>query len=681
MTKKEAGEKIEKLRRAIERHNELYYQKASPEISDYEYDGIMRELAALEGKYPDLASPDSPTVRVGGKPLKEFRTVIHRVPMLSLDNTYSKEELRDFDQRVKKFLKQDSVEYFVEEKVDGVSVTLVYENGLLALGASRGDGKRGDDITENLKTIRSVPLRIPVPGSSFKGKIPRVLEVRAEAFLPHVRFEAINREREREGEEVFANPRNACAGSLKQLDPAVVSRRQLDVFVHGLAVIEGSGEAPDSQSSAFVFLESLGFKTIRNTCLCPDIGSVSEFVERFREVRRGLDYDTDGLVVKVNRFDLQKILNVTSKAPRWMIAYKYPAERAETVLEAIRIQVGRTGVLTPVALLKPVRLSGSTVSRASLHNQDEIQRLDVRIGDRVLVEKSGEIIPKVVGVLTDKRKGTPPPFVFPAKCPACSGKVDKFGDEVALRCVNLACPAQLKARVRHYASRGAMDIEGLGAVWVEQLVDLGMIRDLADLYDLKAREVEKLDRMGPKSTENLLLGIEASKTRTLDRLIFALGIFGVGERAAHILAQKFGCLDRLRMAREEDLESVREIGPVTAKSVVDFFREEGTLRILDRLRGAGVRFDLVEKVREASFFSQKSFVITGTLESMERSAAEKFIRQLGGISSSGVSRKTDYLVLGSQPGSKLEKARSLGVRILEEKEFCRALRENGIMDF
>lgn len=670
MDKKQAQKTIEKLRKEIERHNEKYYVDAKPEISDFDFDQLMQSLIALEKKFPDLVTPDSPSQRVGGAPIKGFKQVTHAVPMLSLDNTYSQEEIQEFDERVKRFLGKDQVDYFAEEKIDGVSITLTYENGNLVLGATRGDGKQGDDITENIKTIQSIPLKL-------KGKFPKLLEVRAEAVIPRKSFEKINEEKEKLGEEPFANPRNSCAGTLKMLDPKIVASRHLDAWVHGLARIEG-GEKLERHSELEAYLHSLGLKTIQNARKCKDLAAVWKFVEEFQEKKNKLDYDVDGLVIKVDLLDYQKALKTTSKSPRWAIAYKYAAEQAETLLEDIKVQVGRTGALTPVAILKPVQLSGTTVSRASLHNADEIERLDVRIGDIVRVEKSGEIIPKVIEVLKEKRKGNLKKFVFPEICPVCGGKAEKFGDEVAIRCINLACPAQLKAKVRHFAQRSAMDIEGLGAVWVDTFVEKGLIKDLADIYDLDAVEVGSLERMGEISTKNLMKGIEDSKKRPLERLIFALGIPGVGERAGYLLAQRFKKMEALAKVTAEDLESIREIGPVTAKAIVDFFKESGTKKILDRLRKAGVKFDLVQEVKSDNFFSGKTVVITGSLSKYERREAEAMLRGMGAHPSGSVSRKTDYLIVGDAPGSKTEKAKQLGIKILTEKEFFHLLRDSGI---
>ncbi|MSR77540.1 MAG: NAD-dependent DNA ligase LigA, partial [Candidatus Omnitrophica bacterium] len=632
MTRTEAQKIITKLRKEIEKHNRLYYEEARPEISDFEFDILMKQLVDLETKFPDLLTPDSPSQRVGGAPLKSFKTVTHKIPMMSLDNTYSLEEVRDFDERVKKNLNKSEIEYWAEEKIDGVSISLHYEKGVLAYAVTRGDGKHGDDVTENIKTIRNVPLKL----MAESGKLPAHLEVRGEIYISRKQFEAINRQKEKEGEELFANPRNACAGTLKQLDPKEVARRKLDIFVHGFGVVEG-GKFFKTHSEVVEWFKVLGFKIIPNHKLCRNVEEIQEFIEQFSRRRENLGYETDGLVVKVNPLDQQKALGATSKSPRWAIAYKYPAEQKETVLEDILIQVGRTGVLTPVAVLKPVSVSGTTVSRASLHNADEIERLDARIGDHVMIEKSGEIIPKVIKVLSEKRKGALKKFHFPEKCPVCGSKVEKNEEEVAICCVNASCPAQLKGHVRHYAQRDAMDIEGLGAVWIEQFVDKGLIKDLSDIYHLDFETIKNLERMGEKSTENLFKGIEESKTRSLYRLIFGLGISDVGERSAYLLAQHFKTLKKIQDASEDELTSLREIGPNTAKSIRGFFSEPANLKMIERLRKAGVRFDIVEKVKAATPFSGKTVVITGTLEKYERKQAEALIRGLGGHPSGSIS--------------------------------------------
>ena len=670
----EAKKEIERLRRDIEHHNYKYYVEAKPEISDLEFDKLLRRLIDLEKAFPEFKSLDSPSQRVGGAPLKAFRTVPHKIPMLSLDNTYTFEELGEFDKRVKKFLGKDKVAYFVEEKIDGVSISLTYEKGRLALAATRGDGRFGDDVTENIKTVRAIPLSIPALGAPFKGKIPDVLEVRGEVYLPAASFEKLNQEKEKKGEEFFANPRNACAGSLKLLDPRLVAERGLSVFSHGIGFVKGGDKLPASQSEAFAFFKSLGFRMIKHTKHCSSINEAEEFIRWFQARRDSLDYEIDGMVVKADSFEDQKALGQTTHSPRWMIAYKYPAERKETVVEDILVQVGRTGALTPVAALTPVKISGTTVSRASLHNRDEIERLDVRIGDRVLVEKSGEIIPKVMEVLKEKRKRPLPKFKFPEKCPVCGGRAQRFGDEVAVRCVNFACPAQLKARVRHYAQRDAMDIDGLGEVWINTFVEEAFIKDLADIYYLDLEKIKNLERMGEKSAQNLFAGIGASKKRPLHRLVYGLGILNVGQRGAYLLAQQFKSLDRLAEANQEELSTIREIGPVTAESIIRFFKEAGTQKVLAKLKKAGVHFDLIEKVKSSGPLAGKTVVVTGTIKNYGRTEIEALIRRLGGHPTGTVSRKTDFVVAGEAPGSKYDKARELGLNILSESDFQKLIK-------
>ncbi|OGW80441.1 MAG: DNA ligase (NAD(+)) LigA [Omnitrophica bacterium RIFCSPLOWO2_12_FULL_44_17] len=672
MKKTEAKSKIEKLRKTIEYHNRKYYIDAAPEISDQEYDRLLRELIDMEAVFPEFKTSDSPTERVGGVPLKEFKTVEHRISMLSMDNTYSYEELLDFDKRVKKGLGNDRVVYFVEEKIDGVSISLRYEKGILRWGATRGDGKFGDDVTENLKTVKTIPLRLEaVTGDLFSRDLPGVLEVRGEVYMSHDSFKKVNQEREISGEELFANPRNACAGTLKLLDSKMVAKRNLSFFCHGIGLSEGL--ELKSQHELFEFYRSVGLPTIEYAKRVGGIENVIDFATSFEKKRKSLKYDIDGLVVKVDSFDDRKILGVTSKSPRWMIAYKYPAVRAVTKLREIEISVGRTGALTPVAILEPVRLSGTTVSRASLHNRDEIERLDVRVGDYVEVEKSGEIIPKVFSVVKNKRTKTLPKFKFPNHCPVCGSEAVKLGDEVAIRCVSLACPAQLKGRIKHFAMRDAMDIEGLGDVLAEQLADQKLVKDLADIYYLDFDQIESLERMGKKSAENLFSAIEQSKQRELYRLILGLGILNAGERAAEILADRYKSLDRLMEVTEEELCEIREIGPVTAKSIVNFFKQSGTHKIIEKLRKAGVRFNIVERKKERTPFSGKSFVITGSLKQYSRSEAENLIRRFGGIPSASVGKKTDFLVMGEDPGSKYDKAKKFGVLIIEETTFSKMI--------
>ena len=659
--------KIEKLRQSIEAHNRKYYVNARPEITDFEYDQLLKKLAQLESENPEFLTPDSPSQRVGGSPLKEFKTFEHKIQMLSMDNTYSAEELREFDKRVCKALEKDLVNYYVEEKIDGVSIALIYKNGALETAATRGDGRFGDDVTENIKTIRTVPLKVPVEGGKSGAALPGLFEVRGEVYMPRQSFAKVNQEKEEAGEEPFANPRNACAGSLKLLDPKMVAKRDLNIFIHGKGLWEG--HLFSSHGALMTYLKELGFRVIEHGKVCRGAEEVIRFIEEHHTKIGTFDYDIDGMVVKVDSFKEQEILGVTSKSPRWMIAYKYPAERKETVLKDIQIQVGRTGVLTPVAILEPVELSGTTVSRASLHNRDEIERLDARIGDYVLVEKSGLIIPKVMAVVKEKRKKRLAKFSFPALCPVCGGKVMTHEGEVALRCVNLGCAAQLKGRIKHYAQREAMDIEGLGIALIEQLVDSKMTGDLADLYYLDIQKVENLDRMGKKSAENLFAAIQASKKRPLARLVYALGIPDVGEHMGEVLAEYFDSLEDLMAAGVERLMNIHEVGPVAADSIVGFFKQPGTREIIGKLKKAGVDFSLKEK--KSGALLGKSFVITGTLKKLSRLEAERLIKTAGGRVSSSVSKNTDYLVLGDEPGSKFEKAKKLKVPIIGEDELIK----------
>ncbi|MBI4431594.1 MAG: NAD-dependent DNA ligase LigA [Candidatus Omnitrophica bacterium] len=670
MTKSEAKRRHSEICEEIERHNYAYYVENKPAIPDQAFDRLMRGLLDLEKEFPELATSLSPSQRVGGQPLEGFRSVEHRVPMLSMDNTYNFDELREFDERVRKQIGQKKIEYFVEDKIDGVSISLTYEKGRLTLAATRGDGETGDDVTSNIRTIPAVPLFIP-RSAKCKESVPDLIEVRGEVYMPKKSFEKLNEEREKCGEELFANPRNACAGSLKLLNPRMVAERELNMVCHGMGAFKGT--IPEKQSELTAFYRQIGFPVIRSSRVCAGIDAVIQFVEAYEPSRYKLDYEIDGMVIKVNDFDEQKKLGTTSKVPRFMIAYKYAAEQAETLLEDVQIQVGRTGVLTPVAVLKPVFLAGTTVSRASLHNQDEIERLDARIGDHVLVEKSGEIIPKVVKVLTQKRKGPLCKFQYPARCPVCGGHVVQTEGQVAVRCVSADCPAQLKARLRHYAMRTAMDIEGLGIQLIEQLVDSGLVNDVADLYRLTMKQLVDLERMGEKSAQNLLDGIEAGKERHLHRLIFALGIPNIGEHAAELLADEYKNLQALTRATAEELQSIHEIGPVVADAVASFFKETSTKRLLEKLAKSGVHFDLMPKRISSGALAGKTFVVTGTLERFSRDDAHRFIKEKGGKVLSSVSSKTDYLVVGESPGSKLDKARKLGVATLDEKTFLKML--------
>ncbi len=662
--KKDIEKKIQKLRGLINHHDQRYYVENKPEISDQEYDRLMKEIRKLEDAHPEFVTPDSPTQRVSGEVLEGFETVEHRVPMLSMDNTYSSKEITEFDKRVKKNLDSDKLDYIVELKIDGVSVSLLYENGRFVRGATRGDGFKGDNITVNLKTIRSLPLRLLTRESA---KIPKLFEARGEIYMPHEAFEKINKQKEKDGEELFANPRNACSGSLKLLDSSMVSNRHLNMWIYGIGYI--SEPLFKTQHEALRFLREAGFRTNPHIRKCRSIGEVIKYCKEWEDKKDSLNYDIDGMVIKVDSFSFQKNLGETTKSPRWMIAYKFPAEKKETVLKDIVVQVGRTGTLTPVAMLRPVELSGSVVSRATLHNQDEIMRKDIRIGDHVIIEKAGEIIPQVVEALKNKRTGKEKKFSMPEMCPVCRSPVKGIEGEVALRCENLSCPDQLKERIKHFASRDAMDIEGMGEAMATQLVDKKIVKDYGDIYYLKHDEVAELERMADKSASNLIEAIAKSKANSLNRLVFGLGIRHVGVRAAWILSARFKSLDKIADQGIEGLEAINEIGPIVARSIYSFFRMKENKRVIEKLTKAGVNTVLSVTDQVSSDIEGKIFVITGSLESFSRQGAEELIRRLGGNASSSVSKKTDYLVLGREAGSKLAKAKKFGVKIIDEKEF------------
>jgi len=662
----------------IERHNRLYYADAAPEISDRDFDRLVDELRELEKNHPALARDDSPTRRVGEAPSEEFASHTHRIPMMSLDNTYSIEELEAFIQRVRKGLgdpdnpkskiqNPKSIEWVIEPKVDGVAITLIYEDGKFIRGATRGDGTTGDDITSNLRTIRNLPLKLSVH--------PRRLEVRGEVYMIRKGFEVINRERQKEGLPLFANPRNAAAGSLKQLDPRITARRPLAVIVYGIA--EATGEKIQSHHEALELIEKAGLPGPAKFWKAGTDKEVIEAVGEIEKFRRKLPYDTDGAVVKLDSLAAQESLGVTSKSPRWAVAYKFESEKAETRLLDIQVQVGRTGTLTPVAHLEPVKVAGSTVARATLHNADEIERKDIRIGDTVIIEKAGEVIPAVIEVRKELRKGSEKKFKMPAHCPACGGDVSREEGEVALRCENLDCPAQLERRIQHFASRGAMDIEGMGEALAKQLVEGKLVRGVADLYDLKLQDLENLERMGEKSSANVLEALETSKQRDLWRLIFGLGIRHVGATAARTLAAHFGSIEKLAAAGAGDLESIHEIGPVMAASIADFFSKQENRRVLERLKKAGLTLEARNAKRGArkvkTAVAGRTFVLTGTLPSLKREEASEMILGAGGKVSSSVSKRTDYVLAGEEAGSKLEKAKQLGVRIIDEAQFRKLL--------
>lgn len=687
------AKKIEKLREEIRQHDYKYYVENSPVISDEAYDKLMRELIELEKSHPELVTPDSPTQRVGGEPacaaggasrhLEGFKTVKHRVPMLSMDNTYSADELREFDARVKRFLKSDEVDYVVELKIDGVSVSLTYEDGLFVRGATRGDGENGDDVTANLKTIRAIPLGLrslpegqaerPRRELRSEGtKLPKLIEVRGEVYLDKENFIKINKEKETLEEPLFANPRNAAAGSLKLLDPKVVAQRRLSIFQWGAGAIEGVSFK--TQYDILEFYKKSGLRVNPHVKRCDDIDEVIRYCDEFEPKRHKLEYAIDGMVVKVNSFTQQKALGATAKSPRWMIAYKYPAQKVTTKVKGIEVNVGRTGALTPVAILEPVFVSGSTVSRASLHNFDEMARKDIRIGDVVLIEKAGEIIPQVVEVLRDKRKGAEHKFPIPFKCPACGAKAIKSGDEVALRCENVFCPAQVKEGIRHFASRSAMDIENLGVAIIEQLVDKDLVKDYGDIYYLEYDDIVSLERMADKSARNLLEGIEKSKANAVYKLIYGLGIRHVGLHSAEVLAEALHSIDAIKNASEEELASISGIGDVAGGSIYKFFKSKETQRVLDKLKRAGLKMEEKKGARvrgQGTKLSGMAFVVTGSLQGYSRQEAHDLIRSKGGMVGEGVSKATDYLVVGESPGSKLDKAKKLGVKVIDETEFRR----------
>ena len=653
--------RIEFLRSEVERHNQLYYQKAEPEISDREFDALLRELADLEKEHPELASADSPTQRVGGGVLEAFVQARHLVPMQSLDNTYSEEELAEFVRRMQKLLPNQRIPMTIEPKVDGVAISLLYEDGRLVRAVTRGDGVMGDDVSENIKTIKAIPHKL---AKDFPARV----EIRGEVYLPKARFAKINEEREEEGLPTFANPRNTAAGSLKQLDSRLVAKRGLEAVFYGYGAFEG--DQPETHRDFLKLLKKWGLPCSEKLWVAASAEEALAAIHEFADIRHDFAYETDGAVLKADILAQRTQLGSTSKAPRWAIAYKYEPERATTRLLDITIQVGRTGVLTPVAELEPVFVSGSTVARATLHNEEEIHRKDIRIGDRVQVEKAGEVIPAVVGVLTAERTGSEKPFAMPDQCPSCDGPVLREEGQVALRCTNPACQAQLRRRLQHFASRGAMDIEGLGESMVGQLVDAKLVEDLTQIYGLTKEQLLELERMGEKSATNLLAGIEASKERPLWRLLFGLGILHVGVTAARKLGEKFHTMDALAVASEEDLKATDDVGDIMAKSIRQWFENPKVGELLEKLRAAGLNFgEKDEHVQTGDGpLLNTIWVLTGTL-SIHRDEAADMIRKAGGTVTSSVSKKTTYLLAGEEAGSKLDKAQKLGVKVVSEAEF------------
>jgi DNA ligase (NAD+) len=664
------AKRAKELRDLINYHNYKYYVENKPEISDREFDRLLEELQEIEKAHPELVTPDSPTQRVGGQPIEGFVQVRHRVPMLSIDNTYSADELRDFDRRVRKTLRDESVTYVGELKIDGVATSLVYENGLFTVGATRGDGERGDDVTHNLRTIRGLPLRLKT------DKPPPLFEARGEVYMTIEELARLNKERTAKGLEPFANPRNSAAGTLKLLDPRQAAQRHLRLFTYSLGAIEGVDVMTHLDS--LDLLRRYGFPVNPNVASFDGIEAVIKHCDAWADKRHELPYETDGMVIKVNDFDQRQRLGFTSKAPRWMVAYKFEAEQALTKLISIEVNVGKTGTLTPVAHLEPVQLAGTTVSRASLHNADEIARKDIRVGDIVLVEKAGEIIPYVIRSEPSARSGSEKVFHFPKKCPVCSSPVVREEGSAHYRCIGPSCPAQLKERLRFFAHRNAMDVEGLGSALVDQLVDSGLVRSIPAIYRLRLDDLLKLERMGKKSAQNLLEGLEASKDRGLTRVLTGLGVLHVGEHVAELLAEEFGSMDELTSASVERLTRVPGIGPERAKSIHTFFHSDAGKAVIDDLRSLGIK--LTEEPRRkptakgATELTGKTFVVTGTLEHYGREEIESLIKSLGGKTTGSVSKKTDYVVAGEKAGSKLDKANELGVPVLTEKEFDKLIK-------
>lgn len=663
MTKEEARHQIEQLRREINHHNYLYYVLDSPEISDEEYDRLFRKLMDLEAQFPDLITPDSPTMRVGAPPAEEFGQVRHRTPMLSLQNAMTEGDFLDFDERVKRFLgKYDDLEYVIEPKFDGLSAELIYEKGILVKGSTRGDGTVGEDVTANLRTIPTIPLRL----REAEIPIPDVLDVRGEVIMPISKFDELNRQREERGEPLFANPRNAAAGSVRQLDPSITASRPLEFYAYAIGYSENFHV--ETQWDLLHALRMLGFKVTDLAKKVVGPRAVLQEYQRLASIRDSLPIELDGTVIKVNSFAIQRELGEISRSPRWAIAFKFPPRKEITRIERIIVGVGRTGVLTPVAILKPIKISGVVVKRATLHNEDEIQRKGVMEGDWVEVQRAGDVIPEVVRVLTERRTGEEKPFKMPSLCPVCNGIIIREEGETASRCINPVCPAQVKEHIIHFASKRAMDIEHLGEKLTDQLVSSGLVKDVADLYSLTKQQVMQLERMADKSAQNLIDAIEVSKDRPLDRVIYALGIRHVGEALARKLASHFRSIENLQQATEEDLLQIEDIGPIVAKSIVTAM---GQLKeLISRLKQAGVKmqYELETSVMNPKV-AGKTFVFTGTLSTMTRDKAQEMVIAAQGKVGGSVSKKTDYVVAGKDAGSKLTKARELGVTILSEQEF------------
>jgi len=666
VNKKEAEKIIGDLRDEINRHNHYYYIKDAPVISDSEYDSLFRKLEKLEERFPELITDSSPTQRVGAPVEGGFKTVEHGEKMLSLQDVFDYGELEDFLKRIEKDLGKpiEEIDFVCELKIDGSAVSLLYEDGKFVRGATRGDGLTGEDITSNLKTINSIPLSLMDSG---KG-IPERIEVRGEVYLGRKEFLSINREREEEGQSVFANPRNAAAGSLRQIDPSMTAKRRLNIFIYGAT--RESVTDMESHYQVLEYLKGLGLRVNPNIRLVRGVDSIKEYIESWKDERKKLFYETDGIVIKVNDLGFQQKLGQTSRNPRWAAAYKYPPEQGVSRVLDIEVSVGRTGALTPVAVLEPVKVAGSTISHATLHNEDEVKRKDVRIGDKVIIHKAGDVIPEIVKVIAEERNGTEKEFKMPGKCPVCGSRVVRLEGEAAHRCTYIACPAQQFERIVHFVSKGGMDIDGLGPSIVEKLIEEGLIKDVADIYYLKYDDIISLENFGEKSTENLLEAIEESKRRPLSRLLFALGIRFVGSHTADIISERFKGLDSLMDAGFDEIQAVKEVGPRIAESIVDFFREEQNRKVIEKLRKAGLNFGAGKKdVKKKAGFDGKTFVLTGKLDGYTREEAGEIIEGFGGRVTSGVSRSTDIVLAGQDAGSKLDKARSLGIKVIDEGKF------------
>lgn len=665
---RDAAKEAELLREKIRRHEYLYYVADDPEISDAAFDRLMDQLKELEAKHPDLVTPDSPTQRVGGEPREGFQTVRHNTPMVSLDNAFSFEELAAFDRRVRELTGREKIEYIAEHKFDGLSLSLTYEKGTLARGVTRGDGTTGEDVTPNVKTIRSIPLAIDA-ALLKKAGLSASFEVRGEAIMTRKAFEELNEQQETQGGKRFANPRNAAAGAVRVLDPGITASRRLDFFAYYLLV---DGRVPKKRHCEVLeALNALRFRVSKDWEPCSSLEAVERYINRWEAKREKLAYEIDGIVIKVNEIALQNEAGFTARAPRWAIAYKYPAHQETTVVNEIKVQVGRTGTITPVAILEPVQVGGVTVSRSTLHNMDEIERLGLHAGDTVLVERAGEVIPHVVKVVKHGKEEKP--FRMPEKCPECGTRIHRAEGEVAYRCVNVSCPARRKESLLHFAARHAMNIDGLGDKLVDQLVDKGLVKDFSGLYDLDLEALAGLERMAEKSAQNLLDEIVASKKNSLARLIYALGIRMVGERTAQLLSEHFGSMDKLQHASEEELMGVAEVGPKVAEGILEFFSEAANRKLIERLRAASVSMKEERKAPTDARFAGMTFVFTGTLAKRSREAAEALVAARGGKAGSSVSKKTSYVVVGADPGSKYDKAKSLGVPILDEAQFEKLL--------